>query len=223
MTHAMRLAKQSGIGAVGVFNSSHYGAAFYYSLMAAQKDFIGINFTHADSLLLTYQGQRPYFGTNPICFAAPVSGEEPFCLDMATAITNWNKVKQHRQSGRCFSNGIVADAFGRSTRTPKKACSIFPIGTYKGFGLAMMVEIFCSLLTGMPFGRDITSMYVHPIEKHRFLGQFFMAIDIARFEKVSTFKRRLQQMMDEVRREPRFDRKIPILVAGDPEKNSFKI
>ena len=49
-----------------------------------------------------------------------------------------------------------------------------------------------------------------------------MAIDIARFEKVSTFKRRLQQMMDEVRREPRFDRKIPILVAGDPEKNSFR-
>jgi len=85
MLKAISLANKNGMGSIVVYNSTHFGAAAYFSLLAANQNMIGISFTHADSLMLSYFGKRAYFGTNPICFAAPCEGEEPFCLDMATS------------------------------------------------------------------------------------------------------------------------------------------
>jgi len=223
MKKAILLARASGIGAVSVYNSSHFGAAFYYAQMAAAVNMIGLSFTHADSLLLSYGSKRPYFGTNPICFVAPCAGEPPFCLDTSTSVVSWNKILQYRQTNKRLPKGFGANKNGKEILNPKLVTSVFPIGGYKGFGLAMMVDILCGILSSMPFGHDITSMYVHPIHKRRFLGHFLMAIDIARFQKVSTFKRRLKTMMTQVRREPKTNRKQSVLVAGDPEKMNYKV
>lgn len=218
MLKAMAMARNSGMGAVAVFNSTHFGAAAYFSLLASHADLIGMSFTHSTPHMLTYGGVRTFFSTNPICFSAPCEGEEPFCLDMATSLSTWNRIRRLGAEGSSIPPDWGCDAAGNPTTEPDKVATLLPIGGYKGFGLAMMVDILCGLLTGMPFGSAISSMYDVPIGQKRHLGHFFMAMDIGRFTEVATFKRRLKEMMDAVRSEPRKDPDTPILVAGDPEK-----
>ena len=221
MTYVLEMARQTGCGAVSVFNSSHFGAAAYCGLMAAENDMIGISLTHADALMLSTHGIRAFFGTNPICVTAPVEGEGPFCLDMATTTITWNKVKMHREKNQPLAANLAADAKGESTTDPHAAQSVIPIGDYKGFGLGMVVDILCGLLSGMPFGREITSMYLTPLDQKRYLGQFYMALDISKFQDVKAFKSRLKKYMDEIRREPAKDPAKPVLVPGDPEKKAL--
>ncbi len=221
MTYVLDMARQTGCGAVAVFNSSHFGAAAYCGLMAAEKDMIGISLTHADALMLTTGGIRAFFGTNPICVTAPVEGEGPFCLDMATTTITWNKVKMHREKNLALAPNLAADGKGESTTDPHAAQSVISIGDYKGFGLGMVVDILCGLLSGMPFGREITSMYLTPLDQKRYLGQFYLALDISKFQDVKVFKSRLKKYMDEIRREPAKDPFKPVMVPGDPEKKAF--
>ena len=93
-----------------------------------------------------------------------------------------------------------------------------PIGDYKGYGWAMMVDILCGLLTGMPAGRSISKMFVDPMSQKRYLGQFYGAIKIGSFTDIERFKQRLQQMADEIRRLPRINPDIAVQIPGDPEK-----
>lgn len=218
MRHAVSMASECGCAVVTVKNSSHFGAAAFFALIAAQKNMIGLSFTHADSLLLSAGSKRAYFGTNPIAFAAPVEGEDPLCLDMATTKATWNKVLQMRGDKIPMPIDWAVDDQGCPVRDPSLARSLLPIGSYKGFGLSMMVEVLCSLLTGMPYGRKIVRMYSDPIAERRYLGHFFCAIKIADFVPLKQFKQRLKQMMDEVRREPAMNPDEPVMVPGDPEK-----
>ena len=220
MGHAIEIARDSGMGTVAVHNSSHFGAAAFFSLMAAQQDMAGISFTHADSLMLSHGGTRPYFGTNPICFAAPCHGEEPFCLDMATTNVTWNKLLLTHDQGGTVPETWGVDEQGNATGDASRVAALRPIGDYKGFGLGMMVDVLCGLLTGMPFGRHISRMYADPIEEKRYLGHFFMALRIDAFVPLEEFKSRMQQMMEELRREPSRDVDNPVQAPGDPEKRS---
>jgi ureidoglycolate dehydrogenase (NAD+) len=221
MAHAMRLAAGAGMGSVTVFNSSHFGAAAYFALLAARKGFIALSFTHADSLMLSFGGTRPFFGTNPICFAAPCVDEEPFCLDMATSTVSWNKILLRRQAGVPLEEGWAFDEHAEPTTDATAARTLSPIGGYKGFGLSMMVEVLCGVLTGMPFGREISRMYADPIEQKRLLGHFFLVLDPARFLDADLFRERMQQLMNAVREEPPKDAGTPVLIPGDPEKQTF--
>jgi LDH2 family malate/lactate/ureidoglycolate dehydrogenase len=221
MKYVLDMARQTGCGAVAVYNSSHFGAAAYCGLMAAEKDMIGISLTHADALMLATNGIRAFFGTNPICVTAPVEGEGPFCLDMATTTITWNKVKMHREKNLPLAHGLAASKTGESTTDPHAAESVLPIGGYKGFGLGMVVDILCGLLSGMPFGREITSMYLTPLDQKRYLGQFYLALDISKFQDVKEFKVRLKKYMEQIRQEPAKDPAKPVLVPGDPEKQAL--
>lgn len=222
MEKAIAMAQETGLGAVAVYNSTHFGAAAYYGLMAAEQDMIGICMTHADALMLTSGGKRAFFGTNPICVCAPMQGEGPFCLDMATTKYNWNKVKIHRLADQELPAAVAADQEGNLTRDPHQAACLLPIGDYKGFGLAMVVDIFCGLLSGAPFGREIKAMFTTPLNEKRFLGQFYMVLDVSKFVKINEFKSRLKKYVDDIRHEPRKSPEQKIMVAGDPEKVCYQ-
>ena len=220
MMRAIQLARHAGVGAVSVYNSSHYGAAAYFALMAAKEDMIGFSFTHGDSLILSSGGRRPFFGANTCCFAAPCNREDPFCMDMATSVVTWNKILQVRNQGGSIPLGWGVDEEGKDTQDAHRISALHPIGGHKGFALSMMVEILCSLLSGMPFGRHIVRMYADPIREKRSLGHFFMAFDISSFIPLDQFKIRIRELMDEVRSEPPMDSGVPIQVPGDPEKRT---
>jgi len=219
MRHAMALADACGIGAVAVHNSSHFGAAAFFALQAARRGYLAFSFTHADALILSYSGTRPFFGTNPICFAAPADNEEPFCLDMSMGHMNWNQVLQQRERGSVLPAGVAADGDGEPATDPERARCLLPIGGYKGYGLAALVEILCSLLTRMPFGRDIPPMYTTPMNQRRHLGHFFLALRPEGFVDTTEFTARMQAMMDTVRRETAVQGER-VRIAGDPEKEA---
>ncbi|MBN1353839.1 MAG: Ldh family oxidoreductase [Candidatus Omnitrophica bacterium] len=215
---AVSLARRGGTGHVAVYNSTHFGAAAYYALEIAKNDMIGMSFTNTDALIRTYAGKRSFLGNNPICFAAPCEGEEPFCLDMATSVLTFNKIRQLRGEGKRVPAGAGADRQGRETRDPESVEMLLPVGGYKGYGLSMMVEIFCSLLSGGPYGPNIPKMFEAPMSVKRHIGHFISAIRIDCFQDKKSFKKRLSKMMRDLRNEPSSSKRIPVQVAGDPEK-----
>lgn len=220
MRHAIAMAEECGLGAVAVHNSTHFGAAAFFALQAARRGYLAFVFTHADALILSYHGTRPFFGTNPVCFAAPADGEEPFCLDMGVGATNWNRVLQHREQGVPIPYGVAAGEDGNVVTDPAQARCLLPIGGYKGYGLAAMVEILCSLLTRMPFGRDIPPMYTTPMHQRRHLGHFLLVMQLEGFVEAREFRSRMKQLMDAVRADPA----VPgerVRIAGDPEKEAM--
>lgn len=218
MNHAIQMAKEVGVGSVAVCNSTHFGAAACYGLLPADQDMIGLCFTHASPLLVPDGGIRPFFGANPICFTAPMEGESPFCLDMSVTQITWNHVKLCRERREKLASPQAFDKEGNPTTDPFEAVSLAPIGGYKGYGLSIMVDILCGLLTGMPVGDKVSNMYGNPIGEKRLLGQFYLVLKIDGFEDVGTFKKRLKALADAARREPRRDLNTPVLFPGDPEK-----
>lgn len=218
MERAVENARRAGIGAVSVKNSSHFAAAAIYCLAAAKQDMVGMCFTHAEAMMAPHGGSKGFFGTNPICFAAPCEGEEPFCLDMATSAITRNRVLYSRENNLKIPNGHALDKNGANTTDPHEVNCLLPFGSHKGSGLASMVEIFSSIFSGMAFGPFVAPML--PVSGNpRKLGQFFMAIDIKCFQSVPVFKCRLKEMMELLRNQPPAQGFEKVLVAGDPEKN----
>ncbi len=218
---AVELAKEAGTGHVAVYNSSHFGAAAYYALEIAKHDMIGFSFTNTDALVKSYGGRERFLGNNPIAFTVPCNGEEPLCLDMATSVVTFNKVRQLREAGLKAPSGVGADRNGKETTDTDKITTLLPIGGYKGYGLSLMIEVLCSLLTGMPHGPNIPKMFEAPMSQHRTLGHFVIAIRIDCFQPILTFKEQMSRLMEELRRSPAMEKDIPIMVAGDPEKKHF--
>ncbi len=215
---AVQLAKKAGTGHIAVYNSSHFGAAAYYALEIAKHDMIGMSFTNTDALVKSFGGKRSFLGNNPICFAAPCEGEEPFCLDMATSILTFNKIRQLADEGQEAPTGVGANSEGIETTNPEDITMLLPISGYKGYGLSMMIEILCSMLTGMPYGPHIPKMFEAPMSEKRYLGHFISAMRLDCFQNKESFKKRLSRMMHDLRNEPPLDKNISVQVAGDPEK-----
>lgn len=223
MDKAVEFAKNTGVGAISVKNSSHFGAAAYFGLRAAEKDCLGLAFTNADALVKAYGSKESFFGTNPICFTAPMAGEEPFCLDMSTSVVSWNKVQNFRRDNQSMPLGWAFDESGGSTTDPKKAKTLNPVGEYKGFGLGAMIDILCALLAEGPFSKDILPMYAEPLSTKRRINHFLMAIDISKFTEIRHFKQRLKEMARRIRSLAPLDPNSQVKMAGDPEKEIYKI
>jgi len=217
----MEIAETQGIGSVAVSNSSHPGAMASMALKAARKGYIAFAYTHADALILSHNGTRPYFGTNPICFASPRDEDEPYCLDMATSIVPWNRVILNRSSDLLLDHGVAADENGKETLDPHKASAVMPAGSYKGYGLASMVDILCGVYTGMAFGRSIPAMFTTKMTQQRKLGQFYMVMRPDGVISKEDFLHAMQQMTNEVRSEPAIDGE-KVMLPGDPQMNCAK-
>lgn len=224
MDHAVELAHQLGVASVAVRNSTHFGAAAYFSLRAAKCNCIGFAFCNADALVKVHNSRESFFGTNPVCFAAPMAKEGPFSLDMATSLAAWNKVANAQRTGQLIPPDWAFDDLGCAVTNAGLARSLAPAGGYKGFGLGMMVDILCALLADGPVSKDIPGMYRTPFSTRRNIGHFFMAIDIGKFVDPMVFKSRLQDMADRIRvLSPSADADDAVMVAGDPEKRAYEV
>ena len=217
---AIDIAEQSGVGAVSVRNSTHFGAAAYFALRAAERGHLGFAFTNADALMKPPGGRGAFLGTNPVCFTAPLLREGPLCLDMATSLVSWNKVKGRRISGEALGADWAFDSDGAPTIDAVAARTLNPAGGYKGQGLSIMVEILCGALAGGPMATEILPMFAAPIESKRHISHFFVAMDVARFVDREVFRERLQGLVDALRAMPPLDGRV--LAPGDPEKAALE-
>ena len=212
---AIELARENGIGAVGVSDSSHCGAVGLYSRVAAREGLIGMAFTHSDKIAAPHGGHRPFLGTNPISMAFPREGGEPVCLDMATTSIPWNRVMNARREGAAIAPGVAVDTDGHDTTDAQTANALRPLGGldygHKGYGLALIVELLCGPLNGNPYGPQIGPMYAE-LERPRHIGAFFVVLDPNRFAGGPMFAATVEQMARALAAEPGSP-KMP----GDPE------
>ena len=193
---ALSLAADNGIAAVSVGNSSHFGMAAYYTLQMAERGFIGVCLSPTDKLLVPFGARQPFFGSNPICFAFPTNGQ-PVVLDMATTSIPYGKVALAAVEGESIPSDWAVDADGQPTTDPGSAVGLHPAAGPKGSGLALVVEVFGSLLASMPWGPHINAMY-GDLSKPRKLGHFFMALDVSRFLPLTTFQKMLDDLIGEL-------------------------
>jgi len=222
MRCAIEMANHAGVGHVSVKHSTHNGMMAYFGLEAAKRDMIGIATTHTSANTRPPNGVRPFFGSNPICIAAPMDDEDPFCFDAATSAITFNEVRRHQDAGDQLPRNVAADEYGEPTRDPEEAVQLLPLGGYKGFGLSMVVELFNGLLSGMDVGRNVSEMYGEDISNRRNLGHYYAAFDIDAFVDSNEFKQRLQKLAESIRNEPRRGEETPNYVPGDPEKEARK-
>jgi ureidoglycolate dehydrogenase (NAD+) len=195
-THAMQLAVEAGSGVVAVGNSSHFGMAGFFILRMVEKGYIGVCMTATDRMLVPFGARKAFFGTNPICFGFP-TGDIPVILDMATTAIPYGQVALAAIEGKTIPDTWALDADGEPTVEPDAVAGLHPAAGPKGSGLAMVIDIFCSLLSGMPWGPHINQMYQEMDEPRR-LGHFIMALDIERFIPQETFRRNLGEMLEEL-------------------------
>jgi ureidoglycolate dehydrogenase (NAD+) len=181
MEKAIALAREAGVGIVGIRNSSHCGAIGLYTRQATQSGMIGIAFTHSDSFVAPHGGTRAFFGTNPLSIAIPSADPaRPLCVDMATSIVPWNRIANARIENQPIPPDLALDASGRSTTDPHAAAALRPMAGHKGFALAFLIDMLCGPLNGMAFGPHLTPMYGQ-LDEHRRLGSLVIAFDPMRF------------------------------------------
>lgn len=214
----IELCRGSGMSCVSVKNSNHFGAAAYFTNRIADAGMFGFAFTNSEAFVNAHNSKEFLLGTNPFCFSAPMSGEEPFCLDMATTTVSWNKIKNHRRWNQELGEGWALDIEGNPTSNPHDAKSLTPIGTYKGFGLGMVVEILCAGLTLGPISKDIRPLYDLSVEGDRKISHFFMAIDISRFSSVEVISAYIKALAERTRSFNSISHHEDVMVAGDKEK-----
>tara|TARA_B100001248_G_scaffold260300_1_gene248137 strand:- start:2950 stop:3954 length:1005 start_codon:yes stop_codon:yes gene_type:complete len=154
---AIRNAKKTGIGMVGVKNSGHYGLSGYYAEQAVKKDLIVLIFTNAPPAVAPYGASKSLFGTNPICFGTPTGKKIPFILDTSISMINRGKIRLAEKNNQKIPKGVALDEFGNPTTNPKKALKgvQLPIGGFRGSGLAWMVDILSGVLTGSNHGGKV--------------------------------------------------------------------
>ena len=146
---AIKNAKKTGIGLVAIKKSGHYGLSSFYAEQAVKNNLIVFCFTNAPPALAPYGAKKSLFGTNPICFGAP-TGKAPFILDASTSMINRGKIRRASKLGQKIPYGVALDKHGQITIDANKALegTQLPISTFKGSGLAWMVDILSGVLTG---------------------------------------------------------------------------
>lgn len=226
MRLAIEKAAKCGVGVVSVRNSNHFGAAGAYAMMAAEQGLAGFVTcaTWRPGIVPTF-GAEAMLGTNPIAFAAPGKSGPPFCLDMATSTVAFNKVKMAAWHGQPLQPGWAMDAGGQpltDAAAAVKGIRLTPLGglpemsSHKGYGLATMVEILSTTLSGSCFAA--TRPKEHPDAPRHNVGHFFLALAPGAFTEDDEFGSGVDAMLAALRGTRRADADQPVLVAGDPER-----
>lgn len=224
MELAIAKCRQAGVAAVAVRNSNHYGAAGYYAWMAAEAGLIGLSTSgvYAAATVPTFAAE-PMFGTNPMAFAAPAGRNRPFVLDMATSTVAIGKVVLAQRAGKPLPVGWSLDEQGQPLTDAARARALRrmtplggtrELGSHKGYGLAMMVEILSSTLAGATFAATAGA---RPPGTPYDVGHFFLALDPGAFRGKDGFLDDLDDMIDALHAVRPADPAQPVLVAGDPE------
>lgn len=238
MNSAISKAKNNGIGVAVCRNSNHFGIAGFYSEMAAREGMIGIALTNTAALGVPTFGREAMFGTNPIAFAAPGMDDDIFSLDMATTCVPRGKIEVYKRMGKEIPLGWAVGIDGKGTTDPvsllnnmvaQKGGGLMPLGGegelfsgYKGYGLAVLVDILTGVLSGGSFGRDVKD---GPVATAR-VCHFFMALDIGKFRNLNAFKEDISTLLRKLKEMPKAKGQERVYYAGlkehEREKKSKK-
>lgn len=217
MEKVIERAAETGIAAAAVRGSNHSGAMSYYVRRAVANDMIGIATTNALPTMAPIGGAERIVGINPVGYGIPAGKEHPILYDAAFGATAHGKIRVYAQKDLPIPEDWALDPDGQPTTDAVKAIDglIQPVGGYKGIGMAMVMGMMSSMLSGAAYGTELGDLYEGP--KAGQDGHFVAAINIAAFEDVDHFKDRVDaaiRQQHETRKAPGVDR---IYVPGEIE------
>ena len=212
---AIDLAKEYGLGAVAVRNSSHFGVAGYYAERAAEQDLIGLAFTNASRAIAPTGAKEALLGTNPIGAAFPLPHDDPIVVDMATAVVARSRIRHMLTQGHTsIPEGWALDAEGNPTTDIATALkgSVQAIGGPKGYALALVVELLCSALSDGEPGFDVT--YENVVKRPSGISQFFLVMNPQGFAGMERYGARAQHVADGIKNAKRTETGAPPRLPG---------
>lgn len=209
MEAAIERARTNGVAYAAVGGSNHCGAMDYYMRMAIEADMISLAGTNALPTMAPWGGIDRLVGLNPIGIGFPAGDEPPFVVDFALGATAHGKMEIYKQKGMPIPEGWAFDREGRPTTDIDEALIglVQPIGGHKGIGMAMAIAVLSTLLCDAGYGSESGNATEGAFAGRD--GQFYLAVDIAAFVEVATFKARMDKILREYRSTrlaPGFDR-----------------
>ena len=218
---AIKNAKKTGIGLVGIKNSGHYGLSGYYAEQAVKKNLIVFCFTNAPPAIAPHGARKSLFGTNPICFGTPTSSKVPFILDTSVSVINRGKIRVAARNGKKIPKGVALDKFGKPTTDAKKALAgvQLPIAGFRGSGLAWMVDILSGVFTGGNHGGKVKDPF-DDFSGPQNIGHLFFVMKPNLF--VGNYSERIKENIKRIKKLPKIKGVREILYPGQSKQLRYK-
>ena len=219
---AITNAKKTGIGLVGIKNSGHYGLSSFYAEQAVKKNLTVLCFTNAPPAIAPHGSKKKLFGTNPICFATPTSSKIPFILDTSVSMINRGKIRVAAKQGKKIPKNVALDMFGKPTTNAKKALLgvQLPIASYRGSGLAWMVDILSGVFTGGNHGGKVKDPF-DDFTGPQNIGHLFIVMKSNIFVGKS-YKKKIKENIKIIKKLPKIQGIKKILYPGENRYKRYK-
>jgi ureidoglycolate dehydrogenase (NAD+) len=214
---AMTAARETGVGVAFARGSNHFGPIAPYAWIAAREGFASIIGSNASTTIAPSGGSEARLGNNPLGLCVPRPGGDPVMLDMAMSVVARAKIRRALDRGESIPETWATDSAGRSTTDPRAALDGFlqPIGGYKGYGLALMVDLFAGLLSGAAYLTHVKSWIDEP-DAPQDLGHFFILIDTVALG-LPDLAARMTDFAAIVHGSPPVDPALPVRLPGETE------
>ncbi len=222
--HALRAAQsaadENGIGIAFARGSNHFGPISPYAYLAAQDGYASIIGSNATTTIAPWGGSDARLGNSPLGFGMPNPGGKPFLLDMAMSVVARAKIRNALRDGQAIPETWATDERGRPTTDPADALRGFllPIGGHKGYGLALMVDLFAGLLSNAAYLTHVKS-WVDAPDQPQNLGHVFILIDTKRLGAAKWLSDRMDDFASILHDSPAADATQPVIVPGEIELN----
>jgi ureidoglycolate dehydrogenase (NAD+) len=215
---AMEVAREYGVGIALARGSNHFGPVSPYSYIAAEAGFASMIGSNATTTIAPWGGSDARLGNSPLGFGVPNPGGAPFMLDMAMSVVARAKIRNALKRGQVIPDNWATDKLGRATTDPAQALDGFllPIGGHKGYGLALLVDLFAGLLSGAAYLNHVKS-WVDAPEEPQNLGHFFILIDSRVLGSSQWLASRMNDFAAILHGSPAADASKPVLVPGEIE------
>ncbi len=203
MERAIERAASTNVAMAAVRGSNHCGAMFPYAMQGLSRDTIGLCATNALPTMAPWGGVSKIVGINPLAIAVPAADGAPLVLDAAFSYSSHGKIRIYRQKGETLPPGWAFDKRGEPTTDAAEAMEglLQPIGEYKGVALAILFGVLSCLLSGAAYGTELGNMVDGPTAGQD--GHFFLAIRVAGFTDPALFRRRVDEVVRQIRESER--------------------
>lgn len=221
---ALEKARKTGVATVVMQNCNHIGRLGAYTHEAAREGMVALMAVNAPGpgQVAPFGGRGRRLGTNPISIAAPCQ-DDALVLDMTTSSTAEGKLRVSKQKGEMISEGLVIDGMGIPSCDPNAFYNeplgcILPLGGslmgHKGFGLAVMIDVLCGLLSDSGIARTDLPRGAN--------GVWIQLIQIENFLPRANYDQWMQKYVSWIKDCPKLPGVEEILLPGEIEMRRQK-
>jgi LDH2 family malate/lactate/ureidoglycolate dehydrogenase len=217
MDLALERAHEFGLSFVSVRNSNHFGMAGFYAAKSLERDMIGAAFTNAGPAIAAWGGKTKVIGSNAMAVALPADQELPIVLDLAIGASAAAKIFVAAEKGERIPTDWMIDRNGQPTDDPRQLFEggvLLPFGKHKGYGLGLIVDVLTGVISGGLFSTSVKG-FGRDMSERQGVCHSFCALDIARFIAVDQFKRRIDEMISNVKRSERLEGVERVYLPGE--------